>query len=42
LSNAFSTTIYLHVRYDDSVPIDPKFKYWQFNQTLSFGLNYKW
>ncbi len=42
LSNAFSTTIYLHVRYDDSVPIDPKFNYWQFNQSLSFGLNYKW
>jgi hypothetical protein len=42
LSNAFSTTIYLHVRYDDSVPVDPKLKYWQFNQTLSFGLSYKW
>ncbi len=42
LSNAFSTTIYLHVRFDDSVPLDPKFKYWQISQTLSFGLNYKW
>src|SRR5690554_3623755 len=42
LSNAFSTTIYLHVRFDDSVPADPDFKYWQINQTLSFGLNYKW
>lgn len=42
LSNAFSTTIYLHVRFDDSVPADPDLKYWQFNQTLSFGLNYKW
>ncbi len=42
LSNAFSTTMYLHMRYDDSVPADPKLKYWQFNQTLSFGLTYKW
>ena len=42
LSNAFSTRIYLNVRFDDSVPADPDFKYWQINQTLSFGLNYKW
>lgn len=42
LSNAFSTRIYLNVRYDDSVPPDPDFNYWQVNQTLSFGLNYKW
>jgi len=42
LSNEFSTRIYLNVRYDDDVPADPDFKYWQINQTLSFGLNYKW
>lgn len=42
LSNAFSTRIYLNVRYDDSVPADPNLHYWQYNQTLSFGLNYKW
>lgn len=42
LSNAFSTRIYLNVRYDDDVPADPDLKYWQINQTLSFGLNYKW
>ena len=42
LSNAFSTRIYLNVRFDDSVPADPSFNYWQVNQTLSFGLNYKW
>ena len=42
LSNAFSTRLYLNVRFDDSVPADPTLKYWQVNQTLSFGLNYKW
>lgn len=42
LSNAFSTRIYMNVRYDDDVPPDPDLKYWQINQTLSFGLNYKW
>ncbi len=42
LSNAFSTRIYVNVRYDDGVPADPDFNYWQVNQTLSFGLNYKW
>lgn len=42
LSNAFSTRIYLNVRFDDSVPADPTLKHWQINQTLSFGLNYKW
>jgi len=24
------------------VPPHPDLKYWQINQTLSFGLNYKW
>jgi hypothetical protein len=42
LSNAFSTRIYLDVRFDDSVPKDDKLGFWQYNQTLSFGLNYKW
>ncbi|MDD4416964.1 MAG: DUF3078 domain-containing protein [Proteiniphilum sp.] len=42
LSNALSTRIYLNVRFDDGVPPDSKLKYWQYNQTLSFGLNYKW
>ncbi len=42
LSNAFSTRIYVNVRYDDDVPPDPDLKYWQISQTLSFGLNYKW
>lgn len=42
LSNAFSTRLYVNVRFDDGVPADPDFKYWQVYQTLSFGLNYKW
>ncbi len=42
LSNAFSTRVYLNMRFDDGVPADPDLKYWQINQTLSFGLNYKW
>lgn len=42
LSNAFSTRIYVNARYDDGVPADPDFKYWQLSQTLSFGLNYRW
>ncbi len=42
LSNAFSTRLHLNVRFDDSVPADADLKYWQFNQTLSFGLNYRW
>lgn len=42
LSNAFSTRIYVNMRFDDGVPPDPKFKHLQVNQTLSFGLNYKW
>ena len=42
LSNACSTRIYLNVRVDDGVPPHPDLKYLQYNQTLSFGLNYKW
>jgi len=42
LSNALSTRIYLNVRFDDGVPAHQDLKHWQINQTLSFGLNYKW
>lgn len=42
LSNAFSTRIYLNLRYDDGVPPHEKFKYLQFHETLSFGFNFKW
>lgn len=42
LTNAFSTRIYLNLRYDDKVPRDEKFGYLQVNELLSFGLNYRW
>lgn len=42
LTNAFSTRFFLNLRFDDSVPPDPKFRYLQVTQLLSFGLNYKW
>ncbi len=42
LTNAFSTRIYVNVRFDDSVPEDPEYKFFQINEMLSFGLNYKW
>lgn len=42
LTSAFSTRFYLHLRYDDAVPADSKFKHLQVSELLSFGLNYKW
>lgn len=42
LTNAFSTSLFIHLRFDDGVPADPKFKYLQVTELLSFGLNYKW
>lgn len=42
LTNALSTRVYVNLRFDDGVPAHEKFKHWQLNQTLSFGLNYKW
>lgn len=42
LSQFFSTRIYLHLRFDDSVPSHEDFKYLQINEVVSFGLNYKW
>lgn len=42
LSNYFSTRLYLNLRFDDSVPTDKKFGYLQVNETISFGLNFKW
>lgn len=42
LSSYFSTRLYLHLRFDDGVPPDPKFKHLQINETVSFGLNFKW
>ena len=42
LTRLFSTRLYLHLRYDDSVKPDAKFNYLQVNEMVSFGLNYKW
>ena len=43
ISRFFSTRINLHVRYNDGVAKAEDFKsYFQFNQLLSFGFNYKW
>lgn len=43
ISRFFSTRINLHVRYNDGVAKSEDFKsYFQFNQLLSFGFNYKW
>jgi hypothetical protein len=42
LNNYFSTRIYIYGRYDDSVPPDRTLNFFQLNQVLSFGFNYKW
>jgi hypothetical protein len=42
LTNSFSTQLQLNLRYDDSVPMDPKLKYLQIYEGITFGLNYKW
>lgn len=40
INKYLSTKLYAHLRYDDSVAKDPNWKYWQFNEVLSFGFNY--
>jgi len=42
LNRYLSTTINLYLRFDDNVPPDPKLKYFQVNELVSFGFNYKW
>lgn len=43
ISRFFSTRIYLHLRYDDAVAKTEDFdSYFQINELLSFGFNYKW
>jgi len=44
INRYFSTRIYLYVRFDDSenIPQDPKLGYFQLNELLSFGFNYRW
>ena len=37
----FSTKLYLHARYDDSIIANKEKKYLQFKEMLSFGFNYK-
>lgn len=45
ISRFFSTRIYFHLRYDDAVAPSKKdsdLGYFQLNELLSFGFNYKW
>jgi hypothetical protein len=42
LTQYFSTRLYFNIRFDDAVPADPTFKYFQINEVVSFGLNYRW
>ena len=41
INKYLSTQIYAHLRYDDSAPIDKDWRYWQFKEILSFGLQYQ-
>ncbi len=41
INKFLSTQIYAHLRYDDSAPINLSWRYWQFKETLSFGLQYQ-
>lgn len=40
INKYLSTKLYLHLRYDDAVAKHNDWKYWQFNEILSFGFNY--
>jgi len=43
INRYFSTRLYLYLRYDDCKKLrDPKLGYFQINELLSFGFNYKW
>jgi hypothetical protein len=43
ITRYFSTRIYAHLRFDDSVTRKSDFdSYFQLNELLSFGFNYKW
>lgn len=41
INKYLSTRIYVHLRYDNSVDKHDTWKYWQFNEILSFGFNYR-
>ncbi len=40
INKYLSSKIYAHLRYDNSVAKHNAWKYWQFNEVLSFGFNY--
>ena len=40
INKYLSTKLYTHLRYDNSVAKDRDWKFWQFNEILSFGFNY--
>ncbi|MDR2859097.1 MAG: DUF3078 domain-containing protein [Mediterranea sp.] len=42
LNRYLSTKIFLHFRYDDGVQRMKDYNYFQLNEILSFGLNYRW
>lgn len=43
ISRFFTTRINLHLRFDDTTEnSDPDLNYWQVNELLSFGFNYRW
>ncbi|KAA6314528.1 hypothetical protein EZS27_034866, partial [termite gut metagenome] len=42
LNRYLSTKIFLHFRYDDGIQRMKDYNYFQLNELLSFGLNYKW
>ena len=45
LNRFFSTSLYLYLRFDDSVSPsnkDSDLGYFQYNEIIGFGLNYKW
>ena len=41
INKFLSTQIFAHLRYDDSADINKHWRYWQFKEVLSFGLQYK-
>lgn len=41
INKFLSTRIYAHLRFDDSLASDDKWKHWQFKEIFSFGLQYK-
>jgi hypothetical protein len=42
LNRYFMTSLYLYARYDENSKRDPNLGFFQVNELMSFGLNYKW